>query len=117
MVLPASTGPAVAVFVTDKSASAVTRVVTVWLLFARLGSKVAALTSAVLEIVVPSGVLGDTVTTTVKLAEAPNASVPMVPVIVPVPPTAGLVKLNVGPEICASEKNVVLAGMSSVKAT
>ena len=65
---------------------------TVALLLARLGSVVAAVTSAVLVIVVPSGVLGDTRTTTVKLAEAPEASVPIVPLIVPVPPTAGLVK-------------------------
>ena len=33
-----------------------------------------------------------------KLAEAPRASVPMVPVMVPVPPTAGLVRANAGPE-------------------
>ena len=65
---------------------------TVGLLLARLGSLVAAVTSAVLVIVVPSGVLGDTRTTTVKLAEAPEASVAIVPVIVPVPPTAGLVR-------------------------
>ena len=77
------------------------RVVTVALLLARLGSRVAAVTSAVLVIVVPFGVLGDTRTTTVKLAEAPKASVPIVPLIVPVPPTAGLVKVNVGPEVCA----------------
>ena len=50
---------------------------------------VAAVTSAVLVIVVPAGVLGDTRTTTVKLAEAPEASVAIVPVIVPVPPDGG----------------------------
>ena len=38
----------------------------------------AALTFAVLVIVVPAGVLGDTMTTTVKLAEAPEAKAPMV---------------------------------------
>src|ERR1700722_15794021 len=106
MALPASTGPAAAVFVPDTSASAATSVVTVWLLLARAGSKVAAVTSAVLEIVVPSGVLGDTRTITVKLADAPGANVPIVPLIVPVPPTAGLVKLNAGPEVCASETKV-----------
>ena len=47
---------------------------------------VAAVTSAVLVIVVPSGVPGETMTTTVKLAEVPAASVAIVPLIVPVPP-------------------------------
>ncbi len=115
--LPASTGPAAAVFVTDTSACVAERVVTVAVLLARLGSEVAAVTFAVLVIVVPAGVLGDTRTTTVKLAEAPSGSVAMVPLIVPVPPTAGLVKVNVGPEICASETKVVLAGTMSVSAT
>ena len=78
---------------------------------------VAAVTLAVLLIVVPSGVPGDTMTTTVKLAEAPAASVPIVPLIVPVPPTAGLVRLNAGPEVWASETNVVLAGTRSESAT
>ena len=117
MSLPASTGPSAAVFVTDRSASVVTLVVTVELLLARLGSTVAAVTSAVLVMVVPSGVLGETRTTTVKLAEAPRASVAIVPVIVPVPPTAGLVRVNVGPEIWASETKVVSAGTRSVIAT
>ena len=41
----------------------------------------------------------------------------IVPVIVPVPPTAGLVRVNVGPEVWASETKVVLAGTRSVSAT
>ena len=73
---------------------------TVWLLLARLGSKVAAVTSAVLTTVVPLGVLGDTRTTTVKFAETPEASVAIVALIVPVPPAVGLVKLNAGPDVC-----------------
>src|ERR1700677_4884287 len=117
MVVPAVTGPAAVVFVSDKSASATTSVVTVWLLFARLGSAVAALTAAVLTIVAPSGVLGDTRTTTVKLAEAPKASVAIVPLIVPVPPATGLVSVNAGPDVCASETKVVSAGTTSVIAT
>ena len=52
-----------------------------------------------------------------KVADAPRASVPMVPVMVPVPPTAGLVRVNVGPEVWASETKVVLAGTISVIAT
>ena len=50
----------------------------------------AAVTSAVLTTVAPFGVLGDTRTTTVKFAETPEASVAIVPLIVPVPPAAGL---------------------------
>ena len=60
------------------------------------------------------GVLDSDRTTTVKLAEAPEASVAMVPLMVPVPPTTGLVMVNAGPEVCESETNVVLAGMMSV---
>ena len=90
---------------------------TVWLLLARLGSTVAAVTSAVLTIVAPLGVLGDTRTTTVKFAKAPEASVPIVAADRPVPPAAGPVKLNAGPEVCASETNVVFAGTTSESAT
>ncbi len=84
---------------------------------ARLGSNVVAVTSTVLTIVAPFGVLVDTRTTTVKLAESSAASVPIVPLIVPVPPAAGLVKLNAGPAVCASETKVVLAGTTSESAT
>ena len=115
--LPASTGPGAVVFVTDTSACVSTFVVMVWLLLARLGSAVAAVTFTVLTIVSPDGVLGDTRTTTVKLAEAPAASVPIVPLIVPVAPAAGLAKLNAGPEVCASETNVVFVGTTSDSAT
>ena len=90
---------------------------TVALLLARLGSLVAAVTFAVLVIVVPAGVLGDTRTTTEKVADAPEASVAIVPLIVPVPPWAGLVRLNAGPEVWVSETKVVLAGTRSESAT
>ena len=68
------------------------------------------LESTVLVIAVPLGVFGATKSVKLKLAEAPAASVAVVPVIVPVPPTAGLVRLNAGPEVWASETKVVLAG-------
>ncbi len=42
---------------------------------------------------------------------------PIVPLIVPVPPAAGLVRLNAGPEVWASETKVVLAGTTSESAT
>ena len=89
----------------------------VWLLLAGLGSVVAVVTFAVLEIVAPLGVLGETRTTTVKFAEAPEASVAIVPLIVPVPPAGGLVRLNAGPEVCAAETKVVWTGTRSESAT
>ena len=115
--MPAITVPAGAEFVADRSAWVAVRFVTLALLLAGLGSGVAAVTSAVLVIVVPSGVLGDTRTTTLKLAEAPEASVPVVPLIVPVPPCAGVLRLNVGPEVWVSDTKVVFAGTSSESAT
>ena len=42
---------------------------------------------------------------------------PIVALIVPVPPTAGFVRLNAGPEACASDTKVVLAGTTSERAT
>ena len=90
---------------------------TVWLLLAVLGSAVAAVTDAVLVITAPFGVVGDTKTVKVKIAEPPEASVPIVPAIVPVPPAAGPVRLNAGPEVWASETKVVLAGTTSENAT
>ena len=89
------------------------RFVTVAPLLVRLGSLVAAVAFAVSLIVVPAGVLGDTRTSTLKSANAPAASVPIVPVTVPVPPWAGAVTLNNGPEVWVSETNVVLAGTRS----
>jgi hypothetical protein len=102
----------VLVFVTVTSALCVTKLAAEALLVL-----VAEVTVAVLVTVVKAGVLGDTRTTTVKLAESPKGSVAIVPVIVPVPPTVGLVKLKASPEVCASETKVVSAGRGSVSAT
>ena len=88
-------------------------VVAVAVLLRRLLSVETVETEAVLLMVPPLGVLDSDRTTTVKLAEAPEASVAMVPLMVPVPPTTGLVMVNAGPEVCESETNVVLAGMMS----
>ncbi len=44
-------------------------------------------------------------------------SEPIAPLITPVPPAAGRVKLNAGPEVCASETKVVLAGTTSESTT
>ena len=48
-----------------------------------------------------------------KLAEAPEVSVAMVPLMVPVPPTAGSVMVKTGPDVCVSETKLVLAGRMS----
>ena len=101
------------ILVTTISACVEMDVVAVAVLLRRLLSVVTVEATAVLLMVPPFGVLDSDCTTTVKLAEAPEASVAMVPLMVPVPPTAGLVMVNAGPEVCASETNVVLAGMMS----
>ena len=67
-------------------------------------------TVAVLVIVVKFGVLGNTRRTTVKVAESPKGRVAIVSLIVPVPPTAGPVRVKGRPEVCVSETNVVSAG-------
>src|SRR5260370_782121 len=66
-------------------------------------------TVAVFVMVAPLAVLALTWTTTVKVAEAPAARVASVPVMVPVLPAAGLVKLKVGPLVWLSDTKVVLA--------
>ena len=108
--LPAMTGPAAVVSVADMSACVCTVVELEALLLARLGSLVVLLTLTEFVIVVPAGVLGDTRTTKMKVAESPESSVAIVPVIVPVPPCAGAVSVNAGPEDWVTETKVVLAG-------
>ena len=88
-------------------------VLAVDVLLRRLMSVVRVETVAVLPIVLPSGVVVATRTITVNVADAPEVSVAMVPLIVPVPPTGGLVRVNAGPDVCVSETKVVLAGRMS----
>ena len=110
--LPASMGQAALVFVTVTSA--------LWVMALAADAVlvlVVEVTVAVLVIVVKFGVLGNTRTTTVKVAESPRARVAIVSLIVPVPPTAGPVRVKGRPEVCVSETNVVSAGRASVNAT
>src|SRR5260370_334006 len=72
---------------------------------------------AVFVMFVPLGVLDMTWTTTVNVADAPAATLAAVPVIVPMPPTGGLVKVKVGPPVWLSETKVVLVGTLSVSCT
>src|SRR5579872_501104 len=86
-------------------------------LLARLGSDVVAVTLAVLLMVELLASLELAFTTTVKVALAPAAKLPMLPLRVPVPPTGGLAKVKVGPVFCASDTKVVPAGTASVRLT
>src|SRR5260370_13798 len=115
MLFPAVTGLGVPGMVMPTMAEATTGVVTV----AECGP-VEALgldTVAGFVMFVPPGVLDRTWTTTVNVAEARLARVGAVPLIVPVPPTGGLVNVKVGPLVWLSDTKVVLVGMVSVSCT
>jgi hypothetical protein len=83
------------------------------LLLPPLGSGVVELTLAVLATVVPA-LPGIARATSVKAAELATASEAMLQLTVPVAPTAGVVQVNVGPDVCASETKVVPAGRASL---
>src|SRR5438552_18122167 len=106
------------VFVTERSAPALTTVVvTVAELFPGTLSVVLLDVVAVLLIVVPFGVFAFTLTTRLKLAFAPAANGEIVQVTVPVPPSAGLVHEKDGPAVCEIDTNVVFAGVASLSDT
>jgi hypothetical protein len=86
-------------------------------LFPVTGSVVVLVMFAVFVIIVPPGVAMLTVSTMLKVAEAPEASVVIEQLTEPVPPTAGFVQVNNGPTVCASETNVVFDGVASVRET
>ncbi len=115
--MPAFTGSGESVLVTDRSASASTVVVSVSELSAAVWSGLVVVTSTVFVRVEPSSWLALTLTTSVKVAVAPPASVALVAVKVPVPPTGGVVSVNAGPEVCIAETKVVLAGIRSLRLT
>jgi hypothetical protein len=115
MLLPAATGFGEAVFVTTKSAcvARATTSAAVALLFAMFGSAVDEPIVAVSFTGVPAGVLAVTASTTGKLA-VPGAKLGFEQLIVPAVPTVGVEHVQpLG--IVASEKNVVLGGVVSVK--
>src|SRR6266550_1801484 len=98
MLLPACTGSGEPDLVTERSAvgvGAFTCVVAVALLLSRLTSHVSLEIVTVLLMTVPSGVLAFTFTTSVKVAVAPAVNVERIAVTDPVPPTAGVVSVNV----------------------
>src|SRR5688572_1049728 len=111
------TGSGESVFVTERSASAMTAVVSVSLSLARLGSVVAETTMTVLLIVAPAGVAASMLTTKSKVAPAPAARVALVALTVPVPPTGGVVSVAAGPLVWENETKVVPAGTVSFTTT
>src|SRR5690348_7620845 len=103
------TGSGESVFVTAKSACAITVVVAVAELLPGVGSVVAVVAVAVLVSIVLCGVLALTLTTMVKTAVSPAATVAFVNVTVPVPPTAGALVDQPVPVVTVADTNVVLA--------
>jgi|SRR5271170_1213253 len=115
MLLPSVTGFGVSVLVTLKSACpavATTSVAVAELLFG-FGSVVVDDTFAVSVMTVPEAVPDATVTTTVKVAEAPEASVAFEQVRVPL--TTEQLQPAVGDGV--ADTNVVFAGIASLNAT
>jgi hypothetical protein len=114
MLFPARTGLGVPLFVTARShlSCAYTSVVVV--LLARFGSEVVAATEEV-AVISPAAV-ADTSTATTIFAEVPDARfAESVQLIVPVPPTGGVVQLH--PAGARTESKVVFVGVASVKLT
>jgi hypothetical protein len=92
-----------------------TTVVAVAELFAEFGSPPAAEMLAISEITVPGVVVATTATTSVNVTEGGDiAKVAFVQVIVPVPPTAGIVAPQPQPVGTERETNVVFAGTASL---
>ena len=111
MLDPAVTGLGVPEFVTFRSQATLTFVVTLVLLLDDSGSEVVAETDevAVMELAVT---VGATPRTTMMSVEVPDATLGFVQVIVPVPPTVGVVQLH--PAGCETDWKVVFAGVTWV---
>src|SRR5258707_989019 len=101
----------------DTSAETPTVAELVALLLAGFGSVTGDETVAVFVIVEPFATVAPTLSTIVKEAEAPFASVASVQLTDPVPPTAGFAQVNAGPVACVSDTKVVPAGSASVSVT
>src|SRR5882757_6796292 len=88
------------VLITERSADVATVAVLLAVLLAPLESEVVVETLAVLLRDEPFASLELAFTTIWKAALAPGARVAMLPVTVPVPPTDGVMTVNVGPLFC-----------------
>jgi hypothetical protein len=111
MLDPAVTGFGVPLLVTVKSQATFTLVTTLVLLFEERGSDVVADTedAAVIEVAVT---VAGTLSTTMMLADAPEARLGFVHVIVPVAPPPGVVQVH--PAGVEMDANVVFVGVASV---
>jgi hypothetical protein len=112
---PVETGSGESDFVIRRSAPTppLTVVVAVAELLPALGSS-GELAVAVLEMIVPPGVPALTFTTRVIVTLEPLARVGPEQVTAPVPPTTGVVG-HVQPPVALTERNVVFAGVESLK--
>jgi len=111
----AATGLGVPAFVTARSQATLTLVVTDVLLLLNVGSDVVADTDDV-AVIVPIATLDGTLSTTTMSAVLPELRFAVsVQVIVPVPPTAGVVQVQ--PAGADTDWNVVFVGVASVKLT
>src|SRR6266542_653216 len=111
----AAPAPSLTVYVAALNCSVpgkLTAVVWVLVLLARFGSLLPLDTLAVFEIVLPFGVAEFTLTTRVKVAVAAFTKAALVAVIVPEPPTGGVVAVQ--PAGALKDTKVVRAGTTSV---
>jgi hypothetical protein len=114
IVLPAATGLGLPLFVTAKSQSALTFVMTVVVLLLKLGSLVVgSWETEELAVIDETATVDATLTTTMMAADAPEATLGLVQFTLPVAPTAGVVHDQ--PAGTEMEAKVVFVGTASVK--
>src|SRR2546423_629184 len=106
MLVPATAGSGESDLVTAMSACVATVVVAVPVLLTLFGSTVVLAAVALFVIVEPSEALALPLTTMLKTAVSPAATVPFEKVTLPVPPTAGAEIDQPEPVVTAAEKNV-----------
>lgn len=113
MLFPARTGLGVPTFVTARSHLSCAYTWVVVVLLPGFGSDVVAATEEV-AVISPAAVAAGTLTTTTIFAEVAEARLAeSVQLIIPVPPTAGVVQFH--PAGARTDSNVVLVGVASVK--
>jgi hypothetical protein len=116
MLAPAVTGLGLPLLDTERSHAELTLVTTTVPLLRPLGSDVVAETLEFAVMEVPIATVEGTFNTTTMSAAVPEAKLAeSLQVIVPVPPTAGVVQVH--PAGASTDWNVVLAGVTSVKVT
>lgn len=116
--MPGLTGSGESVLLTARSACLLTVVMAVPVLLLLFGSAVVALATALLVITEAAAALELTLTTNVKVAVSPAATVALEKTTLPVPPTDGGLGIDhPEPVAIAAEKNVVPVGTASATVT